>query len=71
MLAILSDTVYNKDVLNYEQIVNMHVFSKKRELSEYSDNYPLKTGPETIDFGWFLRDTVEMGTARLRALTRL
>ena len=38
------------------------------EISEFSDNYPVKTGPETISFIRILRDTVEMGKARLRTL---
>jgi len=28
---------------------------EKAELSEFSDNYPLKTGPETIDFTRFFK----------------
>lgn len=39
-------------------------------MSEYSDKYPLKIGLETLDFPGFFKDRVEMGLARLRALTQ-
>ena len=41
----------------------------KSLMSEYSDKYTLKIGLETLDFHGFFKDRVEMGLARLRALT--
>ena len=49
---------------------NRDIINLRPEFSEYSVNYPLKSGLETIDFSEDFGDTVEMGWARNRALTR-
>ena len=41
---------------------------EKAEFSEYSDNYPLKTGPETIDFTGFLRGYRRNGVSPMQGI---
>ena len=43
-------------------------FLKKSELSEYSDNYPIKTDPETIDFGWFFKGYRRNGESPIKGI---